>query len=744
MFRQNRGIVIGLIVIFIVFNNFSTAERTKKASHAALLRVKELINRKAERQVVQADVGNVADDDPGLLRNPDAKPHHDELSVNDPEQYFQGDVELSEQQADTLADELLEEDGDGDRRRRKRKVGKEPLYKRWKRGRPISYEFAETIPEFTQFKIRDALRIWEQNTCIRFRENGPDVDRLEFYDGGGCSSFVGRAGGTQGISISTPGCDIVGIITHEVGHALGLFHEQARPDQQDHIAVHYGNIPISRWNNFHPVTGTQADTFQLPYDAGSVMHYGAFGFASDPYRPTISTLNRNLQYTIGQRAGPSFLDFESINIAYNCVDHCPRIPCAHGGYPNPNDCSRCLCPRGFSGRLCQDVQFSNCGAKIMASTEPIYVSSPRFPEYFPSNTYCVWLIEAPSNGRIYLQFADAFHYQCEDTCDKSYVEVHLGPDFRSTGYRYCCSTMPTQTFVSTGNNMLIIHNGFGEESRGFRAKVWSDKGFVTQRPIVEATTVRPAIVFTTTTERPTTTSTEAITTSERTTTEYPAVEVFTFSSRIRTTRRKLTTAATTIEPTTVSTTTEEPTTTTTVTTTTETTTTTTTTTTKPTTTTTTTEPPTTAPRPAPIAPIMPIPPIVPVKGADDCACGPWSVWQDTCTQQCGGCGKRTRRRQCSSSDNCRTEDKRPCNFDACPTGTNFLFNNGEFHILWKGCCVGLFRNSNSQCTALDEGENPFFKIISSLLSAQDLKNKNGTLSESSEQKFSQEFNKNRS
>ena len=248
-----------------------------------------------------------------ILRNPEAKPHHDELSVNDPEQYFQGDVELSEKQAEGLQEELLEELEDKSGARKKRKVGKEPLYKRWQRGKPISFDFADNIPEPTKVKIRQALKIWEQHTCIRFRENGPDIDRLEFFDGGGCSSFVGRAGGTQGISISTPGCDFVGIITHEVGHALGLFHEQARPDQQDHIAIHYGNIPISRWNNFHPVTGSQADTFLLPYDAGSVMHYGPFGFASDPYRPTISTLDRNLQSTIGQRAGPSFLDFEAVS-----------------------------------------------------------------------------------------------------------------------------------------------------------------------------------------------------------------------------------------------------------------------------------------------------------------------------------------------------------------------------------------------------------------------------------------------
>ncbi|KHJ99658.1 astacin [Oesophagostomum dentatum] len=77
-----------------------------------------------------------------------------------------------------------------------------------------------------------AMDLWQRNTCVRFDENGPNVDRLEFFDGGGCSSFVGRIGGTQGVSIATPGCDVIGIISHEIGHALGVFHEQARPDQK--------------------------------------------------------------------------------------------------------------------------------------------------------------------------------------------------------------------------------------------------------------------------------------------------------------------------------------------------------------------------------------------------------------------------------------------------------------------------------------------------------------------------------
>lgn len=73
----------------------------------------------------------------------------------------------------------------------------EPIYKLWDKSQPINYDFTDSIPESTRQIIRKALYIWQKNTCLRFQEGGSNVDRIEFYNGGGCSSYVGRIGGIQ-------------------------------------------------------------------------------------------------------------------------------------------------------------------------------------------------------------------------------------------------------------------------------------------------------------------------------------------------------------------------------------------------------------------------------------------------------------------------------------------------------------------------------------------------------------------
>ena len=60
-----------------------------------------------------------------------------------------------------------------------------------------------------------------------------------------------------------------GVVLHELGHALGRFHEQTRPDRGDHVNIIEGNIMSGYAHNFKIAERpTPAD-----YDLQSIMHY---------------------------------------------------------------------------------------------------------------------------------------------------------------------------------------------------------------------------------------------------------------------------------------------------------------------------------------------------------------------------------------------------------------------------------------------------------------------------------------
>ena len=67
----------------------------------------------------------------------------------------------------------------------------------------------------------------------------------------------------------------LGTPIHEIGHALGLFHEQSRPDRDAHVDVLWHNIDSEDLINFRLMDYSEALTHNVPYDYGSVMHYAS-------------------------------------------------------------------------------------------------------------------------------------------------------------------------------------------------------------------------------------------------------------------------------------------------------------------------------------------------------------------------------------------------------------------------------------------------------------------------------------
>ena len=60
-----------------------------------------------------------------------------------------------------------------------------------------------------------------------------------------CNSNVGRSGGAQTVSLDN-GCVHVSIVIHELMHATGFFHEQARADRDDYVIINWDNVQDGR------------------------------------------------------------------------------------------------------------------------------------------------------------------------------------------------------------------------------------------------------------------------------------------------------------------------------------------------------------------------------------------------------------------------------------------------------------------------------------------------------------------
>lgn len=182
---------------------------------------------------------------------------------------------------------------------------------RWT-ARTIPYTFAANVPQAIRDRVAAAASTIRSTTNVVVTPRTGTTQRnyveITYNTGTSCASSLGMVGGKQTITLADR-CT-TGSIIHEFGHAMGLFHEQTRPDRDQYVQIVWANIPAD-WQSQYQIRSGSAG--YGAYDFDSIMHYPALFEGKIAIQPLNSSIDIN---RMGQRNGFSVTDKSTVNALY--------------------------------------------------------------------------------------------------------------------------------------------------------------------------------------------------------------------------------------------------------------------------------------------------------------------------------------------------------------------------------------------------------------------------------------------
>lgn len=354
----------------------------------------------------------------------------------------------------------------------------------------IPFKINKNVDDVCREEISRAISVFHDNTCIKWQPySGSGKDHVEFFTGGISSSYVGNIQvskyghlykpelTSQPISIDSRHCTLH-VILHEMGHTVGMTHEQSRSDRDQYVTVHWEHVLEGEENQ--NLAKEDTENHNIPYDYSSLMHYSVYAFSKDGEK-TLEYKNSDYEF-LGLRENTlSFYDIEDITKAYKCTWECAERECQNAGYLD-HTCS-CRCPEYLQGFTCEKVSTENCGGIITLHdpNDQQSIVSPNYPYSYSAGQNCVWLVKAPKGHGVELSSPD-FDLP-DNNLNRCYHWLEVRFDLiGQAGPLYCGDSLPMIETSSGGESHLLLlrfdsTNQFVDSGKGFNLTVRVKTGF---------------------------------------------------------------------------------------------------------------------------------------------------------------------------------------------------------------------------------------------------------------------------